>query len=65
MIQAVCFTNLDGYEREVWPTSFPVAPRRGDRVESASGKVLIVMGITWKANENKNAYMRVELHKLF
>ncbi len=75
MIQATCFTNLDGFEREVWPTSFPVAPRLGDGVESATGKVLVVVGITWKAIEmhanhvstprepRGHAYMRVELHR--
>jgi hypothetical protein len=77
MIQAVCFTNLDGFEREVWPTSFPVAPRLGDRVESESGKVLVVVGITWKAIERSaydvatpkqprgHAYVRIELHQRF
>jgi len=45
-IRGMCRTNLDGYEREEWPTEFVAVPRRGERVQAQSGKHLAVVGVT-------------------
>lgn len=36
MIKAVCFTNLDEYQRAEWPEHFVALPRVGDWVEARS-----------------------------
>lgn len=46
MITARCFTNLDGYEHESWPTQFPIVPQVGNYVESRNGKSLKIVSIT-------------------
>ena len=38
--------NLDGYYKEQWPTEMVCRPQKGDLVESESGKVLKICGIT-------------------
>lgn len=71
MINVRCRTNLDNMEKEVWPTQMVCRPEKGDRVESKSGKILIVVSITHKMlsatisidnNENR-CYLEVELNK--
>lgn len=39
-------TNLDGYEKEVWPSAFVTVPRVGSYIRSASKKELKVLRIT-------------------
>lgn len=34
MITGHCFTNLDEYRREEWPTCFVAVPRVGERIEA-------------------------------
>jgi len=70
MIHATCFTNLDGYERETWPTMFVEIPRVGEWVESDSGKSLRVVQITHRMGKplrrlstEPRPEIRVELHR--
>lgn len=68
MIPAACFTNLDDYKHEKWPTTFPAVPHRGQRVQAESGKTLKIVNITWVAvaahgDTSQRTYMRVELHR--
>jgi len=60
----VCTTNLDDYKREEWPTGFVTCPRIGDRVESKSGKILSVVGITHRFPQYSNSLptIQIELH---
>lgn len=75
MIKATCFTNLDGYRHEEWPTEFVAVPHPTDWVQSKSGKTLTVVKITHGMRKStrvddvrsgSNAlepYIRVELHR--
>lgn len=75
LISARCFTNLDEYRREKWPSKFVAIPRIGDRIEAKSGKVLKVVSITHKMDEQKAMetsrgatyvsvpYIKIELHR--
>jgi len=74
LIDARCFTNLDEYQREKWPSKFVAIPRVGDRIEAKSGKVLKVVSVTHTMDEQKAMetprgaiyasvpYVKVELH---
>ena len=66
-IRGICRTNLDGYEREEWPTHFVAVPRRGERVAAKSGKHLAVVGVTHAggtAGQGPNdPYILVELNE--
>jgi len=46
MIRGRCCTNLDEYRREKWPIMFAAVPRKGERVEAASGRTLKVVDVT-------------------
>jgi len=58
-VRIVCFTNLDGYEREVWPCALQVRPMDGDRVYAESGRNLRVVALSHLFDGT----LRVELHK--
>jgi hypothetical protein len=45
-IHVICRTNLDAFARETWPKQMACRPVVGDSVESDSGKVLRVIGVT-------------------
>ena len=59
-IEGYCFTNIDEYKRETWPTAFAWPPQSGEWVQSESGKILKVVKVTHTV-EGK---LRVELHKV-
>lgn len=46
MIPVRCFTNLDEYKRETWPTELCAVPLVGHWVAARSGKKLRVVSIT-------------------
>jgi len=46
VIRGCCYTNLDEYKSEVWPSQFVSVPLVGARIESRSGKKLTVSSIT-------------------
>lgn len=45
MIKGECFTFLDDFKRTTWPEIFAEVPKKGDWVESKSGKKLKVIDI--------------------
>jgi len=45
-IKGECYTNLDEYHREHWPTMFVAVPRVGEVVQAESGKLLRVVRVT-------------------
>lgn len=40
-----CWTNLDDYKYEMWPVKFCCRPMVGDKVRSASGRILNICSI--------------------
>lgn len=72
-IPVQCFTNLDGYERERWPTHMACRPTQGDCVEARSGKTLKVVRVTHAERAvlgpggvdtgERAPYLKVELHR--
>ena len=70
-IKGFCHTNLDDYNREVWPTKFVCLPREGDCVESKSGKILKICRITHTTQainfrgpeDGTMPVINIELHK--
>lgn len=68
-----CRTNLDGYEREEWPTQFYRVPEKGEYIQSTnSQKKLTVVNITHRMQEVKDGVtgkmivvpaITVELHR--
>lgn len=44
-IKGRCFTKLDDYKHEEWPTVFCTVPLIGHFVESVSGKILKIVNI--------------------
>jgi len=64
MISTVCFTNIDSYLHEQWPTEMVAVPNLGDWVESESGKILKVVKITHTQYHRgiSAPYIRIELH---
>ena len=72
MINGYCRTNLDDYDREVWPEVFVSVPRVGECVQSQSGKILKVVRVTHCIREEEVGLMHrkmlpqiiVELHKV-
>lgn len=56
-----CRTNLDDYQIESWPTEMCCRPLIGDRIQSKSGKVLKVYGVTHKSTNTP--YLEIELNK--
>ena len=66
MVKGKCHTNLDDYKNETWPTVF-YNPKIGDRVASATGKVLIIVSIEhcsmFDANSNEIPLLEIELWK--
>jgi len=73
MIKVFCRTNLDRYEREIWPKIFCCVPQIGDRVRAKSQKSLKIVAITHcvkneqKTTFNENyfeeSYLEIELDK--
>ena len=68
MIKGKCYTNLDDYKYEEWPTRFVAVPRIGERVEARSGQVLKVCSVTHTISETAYSYVvdphiKVELTK--
>lgn len=62
-INGYCFTNLDKFKGENWPTEFSCKPQVGDRVESKSGNTtLYVVSVTHRMGIHFPE-LRVELHK--
>lgn len=62
-VKVHCRTNLDNYQREVWPTEFACPPHLGDRVESASGKFLKIVRLTHCSTSSYEPYVLVELNR--
>ncbi|KKM02688.1 hypothetical protein LCGC14_1781920 [marine sediment metagenome] len=69
-IPVICFTNLDDYSREDWPTEFSCRPMVGDVVQSCGGKELKVVRVTHRASPldcsgrlDLRPHLKVELHK--
>lgn len=63
IIRGRCFTNLDEYHRETWPTAFAAVPRIGERVEAESGRALKVVSVTHIEPKRDEPRIKVELHK--
>jgi hypothetical protein len=67
-IHVRCFTNLDDYSREIWPTEMCVRPMIGDRVAAASGRTLKVVRVDHcmtnlrPPDGRSTPYLVVELH---
>ena len=69
MVNVRCRTNLDNMEKEIWPTEMTCRPQKGDYVESKSGRILTIVGITHKMGnhilgEVRHPYIEIELNKL-
>lgn len=66
MIPVRCYTNLDGYERTVWPSHMVALPHVGDGVEGRGGPCerprLRVTSITHTMDDGAPV-VRVELHR--
>jgi hypothetical protein len=68
LIEVSCFTNLDAYSIEKWPTSLCCRPEKGDTIEAESGKRLEVVQIIHCQNTkypglSTVAYLKIELHR--
>lgn len=70
MIEVICRTNLDDYNRCKWPTVFACRPIEGDRVKSECGKSLKVHMITHSSSifssgqgQQEIPMLIIELHK--
>lgn len=57
-IRVQCWTNLDNYARESWPSQLPAVPSKEQKVQSIGGKVLTIVGLTWLAD----GALEIELH---
>lgn len=60
-IKIRCRTNLDGYEREEWPTTLSAVPSVGQLVQAKSRRRLGIVALTWLFNGT----LEVELHQPF
>jgi hypothetical protein len=58
-MKVICFTNLDDYQREAWPTMVCCRPIVGDQISSKSGRTLSIVAIT----HEYDGTLRVELHR--
>lgn len=67
MIKGKCFTNLDGYKNDMWPTLFDRTPEKGEYVQAASGKKLTVVNITHSQTQKDEPepYIIVELSRQY
>lgn len=69
MVRGKCFTNLDGYKNDMWPTLFDCTPNIGDSVQAVSGRKLTVVNITQHSqgagSEEPVQYIIVELSRRF
>lgn len=76
MIRGHCFTNLDEWKREEWPTVFAAVPRVGECVRATSRRYLKVVRVTHYEHREMNPIgaiqspyprieprIEVELHK--
>lgn len=67
-IKGRCYTNLDNYEREEWPSKFVAVPRKGERIVSKSGKQLYVMNVEhhqqWIPLYDAYPYIIIELGRI-
>jgi len=60
MIYASCFTNVEKYEREIWPEIFVNVPNIGALVQSKSGIFLEVSQL----NYNYDGKLWIELREI-
>lgn len=58
-IKIHCFTNLDEYTREEWPTELPCVPVVGQGMAARSRKRLRIVAVTWQ----HDGTLEVELHR--
>ena len=58
MIKAQCFTNIDSFKRENWPSKFNAIPEIGHYVVSESGVRLRIVSVSWGFDGSP----RIELH---
>ena len=77
MMKVHCFTYLDEFKREQWPSELAARPLVGDIVESGSGMKLKVVSITHSMSPNRQydenmfgnttpePILKVELHKIY
>lgn len=76
MIKVFCYTNLDDFKKEEWPSHFTCRPEVGDKVASKSGKVLTIKTICHAERKTDKAivggtqyymefYLSIELGKTF
>ena len=68
MIMVTCFTNLDDFRGERWPTRLTCKPVVGEKVRARSGKQLTIVAITHVERFNDTLgetenYLEIELHK--
>ena len=62
MIQIRCFTNLDDYQKEIWPEVCAVRPQIGDYVRSECNRELKIVRIIHQGGINF-ASLVIELTK--
>jgi len=58
-IKITCRTNLDDYKSEVWPTSLPAVPEKGQLIQARSRRKLAVVQVCWLYDGT----LDVELHR--
>jgi hypothetical protein len=63
IIHGRCFTNLEEYGRERWPTAFVAVPRIGERIEAESGRSLKVVSVTHTEPRRDEPLLKIELHR--
>jgi len=64
-MRVLCFTNLDSYRAEKWPSLMVAMPNKGDYVRSEQGKRLKIVSITHYMSQQGNesqAMLEIELH---
>ncbi len=75
MVKGECFTNLDNFRNEIWPSIFARVPNKGESVKSKTGKRLHVVNIIHSECERTSGepfdqmyhtepYIIVELHRV-
>lgn len=73
MIKVHCFTYLDEYKHQQWPSEFTSRPLVGDMVEASSGMRLKIISVIHSRSPRKQhantlgaepePILKVELHK--
>lgn len=70
VIRVQCRTNLDRFKGERWPEAMVAVPRKGEMVQSESGKALCVVEVTHAVYGERTMeralhgqpYVKVDLH---